>query len=82
MYSLVQKLKAAQARQPKLRYTAGGTSGHFTVDGVVQAANTTFAVSQAQLAHTTFTAGSGVDHLVVNVWDGVAYSGPHDFLVV
>ncbi len=46
-------------------------SGHFTVDGVVQAADTTFAVTAAQLAQTTFTAGSRLsDDLVVNVYDG------------
>jgi len=38
--------------------SADPTSGHFTVNGVVQAAGTTFAVSAAQLAQTTFTAGS------------------------
>ena len=32
-------------------------SGYFTVNGVVQAAHTTFAVTAAQLAQTTFTAG-------------------------
>src|SRR4029079_9702778 len=35
--------------------SADPTSGHFTVNGVVQAAGTTFAVSAAQLAQTTFT---------------------------
>jgi hypothetical protein len=59
------------------------TSGHFTVNGVVQAANTTFAVSQAQLAQTTFTAGSLTsDDLFVNAWDGSAFSGPQEFHVV
>ena len=33
-------------------------SGHFEVNGVVQAAGTTFAVTAAQLAQTTFTAGT------------------------
>ena len=37
--------------------SADPASGHFTVNGVVQAAGTTFAVSAAQLATTTFTAG-------------------------
>ena len=48
--------------------SADPTSGHFTVNGVVQAAGTTFAVSAAQLAQTTFTAGSlNSDDLFVNV---------------
>ena len=38
--------------------SAAPTSGHFEVNGVVQAAGTTFAVSAAQLAQTTFTAGT------------------------
>ena len=39
--------------------TADAASGHFTVNGVEQAAGTTFAVTAAQLAQTTFTAGTG-----------------------
>ena len=55
-------------------------SGHFTVNGMVQPANTTFAVSAAQLAQTTFTAGSmASDDLFVNVYDGAAFSGPQEF---
>ena len=51
--------------------TPAAGSGHFTVNGAVQPANTTFAVSAAQLAQTTFTAGSMVsDDLFVNVYDG------------
>ena len=46
-----------------------------------QAANTTFAVSAAQLAQTTFTAGSVSDDLFVNAWDHIAYSGPQEFHV-
>jgi hypothetical protein len=46
----------------------------------VQAAGTTFAVSEAQLAQTTFTAGLlNSDDLFVNVWDGSLYSGPKEF---
>jgi len=48
---------------------------------VEQAANTTFAVSAAQLAQTTFSAGSVSDDLFVNAWDGIAYSGPQEFHV-
>ena len=62
--------------------SAAATSGHFTVNGVVQAAGTTFAVSAVQLAQTTFTAGTaGADDLFVNAWDGSAYSGPKEFHV-
>ena len=62
--------------------TAGTGSGHFTVNGAVQPANTTFAVSAAQLAQTSFTAGAGVsDDLFVNVYDGFAFSGPLEFHV-
>jgi hypothetical protein len=63
--------------------SADPTSGHFTVDGVVQAAGTTFAVSEAQLAQTTFTAGTfgSSDDLFVNVWDGELFSGPKEFHV-
>ena len=62
--------------------SADPASGHFTVGGVVQAAGTTFAVSEAQLAQTTFTAGtSSSDDLFVNVWDGSLFSGPKEFHV-
>ena len=61
--------------------SADPASGHFTVNGVVQAANTTFAVSAAQLAQSTFTAGSVSDDLFVNAWDHIAYSGPQEFHV-
>ena len=61
--------------------SADPASGHFTVNGVVQAAGTTFAVTPAQLAQTTFTAGHDSDDLFVNVWDGSAFSGPQEFHV-
>jgi glucose/arabinose dehydrogenase len=61
--------------------TPGAMSGYFTVNGTVQPANTTFAVSSAQLAQTTFTAGSVSDDLFVNVYDGVSFSGPKEFHV-
>ena len=49
---------------------------------MVQAAGTTFAVTAAQLAQTTFTAGTATsDDLFVNVWDGSAFSGPKEFHV-
>ena len=62
--------------------SADPASGHFTVGGAVQAAGSTFAVSEAQLAQTTFTAGtSSSDDLFVNVWDGSLFSGPKEFHV-
>ena len=62
--------------------SADPASGHFTVGGAVQAAGTTFAVTEAQLAQTTFTAGtSSSDDLFVNVWDGSLFSGPQEFHV-
>ena len=45
---------------------ADPNSGHFTVNGVVQAANQTIVLTAAQLAQTTFTAGSMTsDNLIV-----------------
>ena len=47
--------------------SADPNSGHFTVNGVVQAANQTFVLTAAQLAQTTFTAGTtAADDLIVN----------------
>ena len=61
--------------------TPGAASGHFTVNGVVQAANTVIAVSAAQLAQTTFTAGSVADDLIVGAYDGKTYSAAAEFHV-
>jgi hypothetical protein len=61
--------------------SAAASSGHFVVNGQVQAAGTTFAVTQAQLANTTFVAGTTGDDLFVNVWDQAAFSGPKEFHV-
>ena len=63
--------------------SADPTSGHVTVNGVVQAANQTFVLTPAQLAQTTFTAGSMTsDNLVVNVYDGAAFSAVEEFHLV
>ena len=59
--------------------SAAPTSGHFEVNGVTQAAGTTFAVTQAQLAQTTFVAGTTGDDLFVNAWDHATFSGPKEF---
>ena len=62
--------------------SADPNSGHFTVNGVVQAANQTFVLTAAQLAQTTFTAGtSSSDDLIVNVYDGSAFSEAKAFRV-
>jgi hypothetical protein len=60
--------------------SADPDSGHFTVNGVVQAANQTFVLTAAELAQTTFTAGaSASDDLIVNVYDGAAFSAVKEF---
>ena len=61
--------------------SAEPASGHFTVNGVVQAANTTFAVAASQLGRQLSTAGQLPDDLFVNAWDGSLYSGPKEFRV-
>ena len=62
--------------------TPDAASGHFVVDGTVKPAGITFAVSAAQLAQTTFVAGTVADDLFVNLYDGLAWSGPHEFHVL
>jgi Ca2+-binding RTX toxin-like protein len=51
-------------------------NGHFTVNGMEQAANTAIAVAGADLASTQFVAGSdpGTDQVYVRGFDGVAWS--------
>jgi hypothetical protein len=49
-------------------------SGHFVVNGVVQASNTEIDLTAAQLAQTTFVAGSASDQLSVRVSDGWLWS--------
>ena len=51
------------------------TNGHFAVNGVTKAANTEIDVTAAQLAQTTYVAGSGTDQLFVRVYNGTAWSG-------
>ena len=51
---------------------------HFTVNGVCS--NQTFVLTAADLAQTTFTAGAiGSDDLIVNVYDGAAFSAVKEF---
>jgi hypothetical protein len=62
--------------------TPDAASGHFTVNGVAQPANQMIVVSAAQLAQTTFTAGSKVsDDLFVNAYDGLAFGQGKEFHV-
>jgi hypothetical protein len=58
--------------------SAAPTSGDFEVNGGA-GGRSTFAVTQAQLADTTFVAGTTGDDLFVNVWDQASFSGPKAF---
>ena len=53
------------------------SSGHFVVNGTIVPAQTEYAVTAAQLAQTTFVAGSAgtSDDLYAKAYDGQAYSG-------
>jgi hypothetical protein len=64
-------------------YTPAANSGHFVVNGTVVAAQTVTFVSAAQLAQTSFVAGSdGVsDDLWVRAFDGRAFSDWNEFHV-
>ncbi|WP_426442336.1 hypothetical protein [Bradyrhizobium genosp. P] len=55
-----------------LKDTTG--SGHFVVNGVVQASNTEIDLTSAQLAQTVFLAGSATDQLSVRASDGWQWS--------
>jgi hypothetical protein len=54
-------------------------SGHFVVNGVVQASNTEIDLTAAQLAQTTFVAGSGTDQLSIRASDGWLWSNWQSF---
>ena len=58
--------------------TPAANSGHFVVNGTVMAAQTTFSVTQAQLAQTTFVAGAAgtSDDLFMLAYDGHAFANP------
>jgi predicted Fe-Mo cluster-binding NifX family protein len=55
-------------------YDGPAGTGHFTVNGVVQATNQIIDVSAAQLAQTTFAAGPGTDDVYVRAFDGNNWS--------
>jgi RTX calcium-binding nonapeptide repeat (4 copies) len=59
--------------------TADATSGHFVVNGVAQGTNQIIDVSAAQLAQTTFQAGTTADDLWVQAYDGAVWSGWKEF---
>jgi autotransporter-associated beta strand protein len=50
------------------------SSGHFTVNGVAQAARTVIDISAAQLAQVSFVTGSVGDALQIRAYDGAAWS--------
>jgi Ca2+-binding RTX toxin-like protein len=54
--------------------TRDPNSGHFEINGVAQAAGTIIDVSAAQLAQTTFVAGTVNDDLQIRAFDGIAWS--------
>ena len=59
------------------RSSPSASSGHFVVNGTVVPAQTAYTVTAAQLAQTTYVAGSNgtSDDLYVKAYDGQAYSG-------
>jgi 20S proteasome alpha/beta subunit len=50
-------------------------NGHFVVNGVVQASNVEIDLTAAQLAQTTYVAGSATDQFSVRAFDGTLWSG-------
>ena len=66
-----------------LLYDATGGNGHFSINGVTQAANQIISVSAAQLAQTTFVPALGAsDDLLIGATDGHAFSGWSDLHIV
>src|SRR5258707_1289893 len=49
-------------------------NGHFVVNGVVQATNVEIDLTAAQLAQTTYVAGSGSDQISIRASDGTLWS--------
>ena len=49
-------------------------NGHFVVNGVVQATNVEIDLTAAQLAQTTYQAGSGSDQISIRASDGTLWS--------
>jgi hypothetical protein len=61
--------------------TTSPNSGHFSVNGVAVAANTCIYLTPAQLAQTTFVAGSASADIFVDAYDGTAWGTPAEFHV-
>jgi Ca2+-binding RTX toxin-like protein len=59
--------------------SASATSGHFVVNGVAQGSNQVIDVSAADLAQTTFQAGTTADDLWVQAFDGFTWSAWKEF---
>ncbi|MCP3416203.1 hypothetical protein NLM16_19090 [Bradyrhizobium brasilense] len=57
------------------------TNGRWNVNGVNQSANTEIDVTPAQLALTTYQAGSGTDQLSIRAYDGSAWGAWQPFNV-
>ncbi len=62
-------------------WNAGTGGGHFVVNGVVQATQQTFIVTAAQLAQTTYVAGSGSDVVRIQAYDGIQF-GPWQAMTI
>jgi hypothetical protein len=57
--------------------STNANSGHFAVNGTAEPNGTVFSITEAQLAETTFVAGTGTtDNLYVIAYDGQNLSGP------
>jgi hypothetical protein len=61
--------------------TTDPASGHFVVNGVVQAKGQAIDVSAAQLGQTTFQSGSGANDLWLRTFDGQQWSAWKEFHV-
>ena len=61
--------------------TADAASGYWVVGGAQQAAGQAINVTPAQLTTASFHSGSGSDHLWVNAFDGILWSGWQEFYV-
>ncbi|HKQ44693.1 MAG TPA: hypothetical protein VJS47_04800, partial [Rhizomicrobium sp.] len=56
--------------------TRDPNSGHFTINGVAQAAGTVITVAAADLPATAFVAGTVADNLQIRAYDGANWSAP------
>jgi hypothetical protein len=54
--------------------TVGGGSGHFAIGGVAQAEGALINITAAQLAQTTYVAGTTNDRLQIRAFDGTSWS--------